>query len=103
MIVVTLTVLRRLSTTVCVTTIMARPEPGVPRAEEAGPVPARTASTVAAACHSRREPRIPSKKCFGETPVAEQVVVEEVEMASGQAIDLGQGSVDSLGVKRFAG
>ncbi len=38
----------------------------------------------------------------GEARVAEQVIVQEVEVAPGQALDLPQGGVDGLRVKRSA-
>ena len=47
-------------------------------------------------------PFMPSKERFGKPPVAEQMIVEEVEMASGQPLDLGQRIVDPLGVEAAA-
>ncbi len=37
---------------------------------------------------------------FGKTAIAEQMIVKELEMLTGQTIDLGQGLVHALGVKR---
>ena len=40
-----------------------------------------------------------AEQLAGELALAEDVVVEEVEMATGQGVDLGQGVVDLLGVE----
>ena len=55
----------------------------------------RTDCTVPAACHRRPIPRMPSKSAVGEARVAEEVVVEEVEVAARQALDLGERVVDA--------
>ena len=47
-------------------------------------------------------PRMPSKSAVGEAPIAEQVIVEEVEMAARQPIDLGERVVDALRVEGLA-
>jgi hypothetical protein len=39
---------------------------------------------------------------FGEAPVAEEMIVEEVEMTTGQAVDFGEGIVDALGVEALS-
>ncbi len=47
-------------------------------------------------------PRIPSKSADGKATIAEQMIVEEVEMPARQPIDLGERVVHSLGVERPA-
>ena len=59
-------------------------------------------STVAAPWNSRRMPRMPSNSARGEAAIAEQVIVEEVEMPSGQPLDLEERGVDPLRVERSA-
>jgi hypothetical protein len=59
-------------------------------------------STVAAPWKSRLHALHAGEERLGKAAVAEQVVVEEVEMAAGEAVDLGQGVVDTLGVEAFA-
>ena len=42
------------------------------------------------------------EECFGKAAVAEKMIVEEIEMTSGQAVDLGECVVDTLGVEAAA-
>ena len=61
-----------------------------------------TASTVPAACHSAAHAPQAVEQRLGERRAAEQVVVEEVEVPAGEAVDLGEGVVDRLHVERPA-
>ena len=76
--------------------------PHSPPPAPAGPA-ARTASTVPAACQRRPMPlhdrRTDRRR---EARAAEQIVVEEVQMAARQAVDLGEGIIDGLHVERPA-
>ena len=45
---------------------------------------------------------MPSNSAAGELAVAEQVVVQEIEMPPGQPLDLGQRRIDGLRVERSA-
>ena len=51
-----------------------------------------TEATVPAACQSRPMPRMAVEEGRGEARVAEEMVVEEVEVPAGQARDLGEGA-----------
>ena len=57
---------------------------------------------MAAPWNSRFIPRMPSKSARAEAAVAEQVVVEKVEVTPRQPRDLGQRVVDALRVERSA-
>ncbi len=45
---------------------------------------------------------MPSNNAAGKPVVAQQVIVEKVEMTSGQAVNLGEGVVDALRVEAAA-
>ena len=47
-------------------------------------------------------PCMPSNSAAAKLRVAEQVIVEEVEVPAGQALDLGQRGIDGLRVERLA-
>ena len=64
--------------------------------------PRRIESTVAAPWNSRPMPRMPSKSAAAKRAIAEQVIVEEVQMPARQPIDLGERVVHALGVEGSA-
>ena len=45
---------------------------------------------------------MPSNSARAKRAIAEQMIVEEIEMAAGQPRDLGERVVDALGVERSA-
>ncbi len=73
-----------------------------PRAARSIRSPRRTESTVAAPWNSRPMPRMPANKALGEAAVAEQVIVEEVQVPARQALDLGERGVDSAACRTSA-